>query len=540
MGEDGAVTQPSGDGTPNGTPDAQAGRTAGLPAGLSAGGAAGPIADHGPDADRGAGLLGLRSGLRELFAAPATPLGRAAEPGRPGYQADGADPGAPSAMVVAPGPEELRKRRISGRRRWYAGSLFALSFLVIAMVQAATSGGSVTSIVAFEALAVVFGVCYVLTPVRVSGGLATAPAGSLSRFAVLALMVAITVPMIVIGGTGVTALWIYVGVAAAIMFPLAWAMVIAVVLAAAMLLTAGLVGDPLPWELALTLVALALWMAGFAGNIRLTIELRETRDELARAAVAAERVRIGRDLHDILGHSLTAIAVKAGLAHRLLERGAPDAAAAAGTEIADVQRLAREALADVRATAAGYRDVSLAGELAVARSVLTAAGIRADLPTAVDDVSPAGRELFGFVVREAVTNIVRHSDARHCSVELTRTSVQITDDGRGSGAGGSRAIGAALAGVTRPGDTARGGGLRGLTERVSAAGGTLVAGPLDGGGFRVTATLPATEPPEDAGKARADVSGPAAPSAVTAGPPADTSAADDPVTARPSLPGSTR
>ena len=115
-------------------------------------------------------------------------------------------------------------------------------------------------------------------------------------------------------------------------------------------------------------------MVGFAGNIRLNIELRRTREQLAVAAVAAERERIGRDLHDILGHSLTAIAVKAGLARRLVERD-PQAAA---IEIGDVERLARDALKDVRATASGYREVTLAAELAVAGAVLRAAGITAD------------------------------------------------------------------------------------------------------------------------------------------------------------------
>jgi two-component system sensor histidine kinase DesK len=398
-----------------------------------------------------------------------------------------------AVSVVAPGPEELRKRRISGRHRWYAGALVGLSFLLIAMIQAATSGGSVASVVAFEVLAVVFGVCYLLLPVRVAGGFAETHGGWWGKVGALAVMVAITVPMIVIGGAGVTGLWIYIGVAAAIMFPLAWSVAIAVGLAVAMLILAAGAGGSLPWQLALTLVALTLWMAGFAGNIRLTIELRETRDELARAAVAAERARIGRDLHDILGHSLTAIAVKAGLARRLLDRsrdGAAGDTASAATEIGDVERLAREALSDVRATAAGYRDVSLAGELAVARSVLTAAGIHAELPTAVDDVQPSGREVFGFVVREAVTNVLRHSGASRCNIELTRASVQITDDGRGPARGGARVMGADLPGVARSDGDVRGGGLRGLAERVQATGGTLTAGPLAGGGFRVLATVP--------------------------------------------------
>jgi two-component system sensor histidine kinase DesK len=379
---------------------------------------------------------------------------------------------------VAAGPEELRKRRISGLHRWYAGALVGLIFLVVSMVQVATSGGSLGSIVAFEVLAVCFGAVYLFAPVRVAGGTAFtgAAGGAAGKAGTLGLMLAITVPMIMLGGVGVTALWIYVGVVAAIMFRLPVALGLSVVLACAMLLVWGLAGEGLPWELALTLVALSLWMAGFAGNIRLTVELRATREELARAAVAAERARIGRDLHDILGHSLTAIAVKAGLARRLAERDASAASSQIApqivSEIADIERLAREALADVRSTAAGIRDVSLAAELAVARSVLAAAGIQAELPTAVDDVSPAGRDVFGYVVREAVTNVVRHSGARRCVIELSPTSVEVSDDGSGG----------------RSADES-GTGLRGLAERLAAVGGTLSVGPRHGGGFRVRADL---------------------------------------------------
>lgn len=98
-----------------------------------------------------------------------------------------------------------------------------------------------------------------------------------TKLIALATMVLITVPMIIIGGAGVSALWIYVGVVAAMMLPLRWALVIATALAAAMLVLNGLSGAGLPWELALALVALALWMAGFVGNIRLNVELRATR-----------------------------------------------------------------------------------------------------------------------------------------------------------------------------------------------------------------------------------------------------------------------
>lgn len=424
-------------------------------------------------------LAGIRSGLHDLLGAspsapdcptrPATEW--AAEPGCLDRSLDSA--GDAACEPAQCGPEEIRKRRRSGRQRWYGGSLVGLIYLAIAMGQAATSGGSVGGIVLFEAMAVCFAAVYVLAPIRVAGGSAftAVGGGAAAKFGVLLLMLTLTVPMIAVGGVGVSGIWIYIGVVAAILFRLPVALAISVTLAVGLLVVWDVAGEGLPWELAVTMVALSLWMAGFAGNIRLTIELRATREELARAAVAAERARIGRDLHDILGHSLTAIAVKAGLARRLASRDME----AATQEIADVQRLAREALADVRATAAGYRDVSLAAELAVARSVLQAAGIRAELPTAVDNVSPAGREIFGYVVREAVTNVVRHSGASGCVIELSPVSVEIRDDGPSRTAHGDH-----------------GAGLRGLSERLATVGGTLTAGPLGGGGFLVRADLGAS------------------------------------------------
>ena len=158
--------------------------------------------------------------------------------------------------------------------------------------------------------------------------------------------------------------------------------------------------------------------------------LAEARAELASLAAEQERFRIARDLHDLLGHSLTTITVKAGLAARI---GQADHARAI-QEMTEVEALARQALAEVRAAVASYREVTLAGELATGRQLLRAAGITADLPRAVDDVDPAHQELFGWVVREGLTNIVRHSRARSCAVRLSPSSIEITDDGMGSSA----------------------------------------------------------------------------------------------------------
>jgi two-component system, NarL family, sensor histidine kinase DesK len=195
---------------------------------------------------------------------------------------------------------------------------------------------------------------------------------------------------------------------------------------------------------------LAMW--GVVRLVQRNGELAAAREEITRLAVEDERNRFARDLHDILGHSLTVVAVKAELAGRLV-RLDPDRAE---SEIAEVEQLARQALADTRSAVAGYRDVTLASELANARSALGAAGIDAELPVAIDEVPAARRELFGWVVREGVTNVVRHSGASRCRVRIGPSTVEIVDNGTGDGA-----------------TLADGHGLRGLRERAEAAGGSL-------------------------------------------------------------------
>lgn len=196
--------------------------------------------------------------------------------------------------------------------------------------------------------------------------------------------------------------------------------------------------------------------------------LAEARAEVGRLAAENERMRIARDLHDLLGHSLTTITVKAGLARRL---GAVDPARAV-EQITEVEELSRQALADVRATVSSYRDVTLIGELARGRELLRASGVAADLPTATDVVDPARSELLGWAVREGLTNVVRHAHASTCTIRLSPYGVEITDDGVGT---------PALAGN----------GLQGLRERVTAAGGSMDAGPVAPNGWRLQVSLAA-------------------------------------------------
>ena len=223
--------------------------------------------------------------------------------------------------------------------------------------------------------------------------------------------------------------------------------------------------------IAIPVVAVVTFVVVRSG--REALALAEARTELARLAAENERSRIARDLHDLLGHSLTTITVKAGLARRL---GTSDPQRAVG-EIAEVEALSRQALAEVRAAVSSYREVILAGELARGRELLRASGVSADLPTATDVVDPIHHELFGWAVREGLTNVARHAHATRCTVTLTASEVEIRDDGMG-------------------GPASSGNGLAGLRERAAAVGGTVDAGPLDPCGWRLrVAVNAATVPP---------------------------------------------
>ncbi len=215
-------------------------------------------------------------------------------------------------------------------------------------------------------------------------------------------------------------------------------------------------------------------------------QLRLAREEMERAAaVNEERLRIARDLHDLLGHNLSLIALKSELAQRLVD-SAPERAA---NEMRDVEQVARQALKEVRAAVASYRQPTLASELRGAREMLMAAGIayRAEYDAgAIAGLSALVESVLAWTVREGVTNVIRHSGARQCTVLIARDEqsirVEVADDGNAATADHS---------------DNDGNGLRGLAERAAALGGSFAAGPAEGGGFRLVVTLPLVQGAHD-------------------------------------------
>ena len=193
------------------------------------------------------------------------------------------------------------------------------------------------------------------------------------------------------------------------------------------------------------------------------------RHELARLAVADERSRIARDLHDTLGHSLSVIALKSELAGRLVD----DDPARAKAEMADVERVARESLSAVRETIGGYRQPTLAAELAGARSALAAAGIDGRVEPAPEGIPAPVDAVLGWAVREGVTNIVRHARAGSAEIRVELSEAAAGVDIRNDGSRAGAAADDASATPRRAGT-----GLAGLRERVAIFGGVVEAGPV--------------------------------------------------------------
>ncbi|MEV5344384.1 sensor histidine kinase [Streptomyces achromogenes] len=239
---------------------------------------------------------------------------------------------------------------------------------------------------------------------------------------------------------------------------------------------AGVLGTALVTAF-MTVFALLACRCG-AWTLSVLWEAERAREVEARLAVAEERLRFGRDLHDVLGRNLSVISLKSELAVQLARRGRPEAV----EQMIEVQRIAQETQREVRAVVRGYREADLGAELAGAQGVLAAAGIDCEVSAQTGGLPAEVQSALGWVVREAATNVLRHGDANRCRVRLTvregRAVLTVENDGAvaagGSGGGGS--------------------GLAGLRERLAAVGGTLEAGHAgpDRDRFRLVADIPLT------------------------------------------------
>ncbi|MFE2561378.1 sensor histidine kinase [Streptomyces sp. NPDC059352] len=236
-------------------------------------------------------------------------------------------------------------------------------------------------------------------------------------------------------------------------------------------------GEGLGYAIGITLSGGGLAAAcGFsAWLMKIVWELERSRDVQARLAVAEERLRFGRDLHDILGRNLSVIALKSELAVQLARRERPEAV----DQMIEVQRIAQESQREVRDVVRGYREADLRVELEGARGVLDAAGIDCSVDSPGLVLAAEVQAALGWVVRETTTNVLRHGNAQRCAIAVREEEgavlLTVENDGVGSPSG--------------PGG-APGSGLAGLRERLAAVGGTLEAGPGDDGTFRVTARVP--------------------------------------------------
>ena len=337
--------------------------------------------------------------------------------------------------------------------RWgWAMAVVWLGFLFFPLVGVweadVSTAAKATTLAAIVGFAVLYVLGFSIVPER----------RALAVLAAMALCTLATVPVLGVDALGLTP---YLGAFSALQVPApAWKWTTPVTAAVPVL---SLFGGDFP-----AFFFILVWpIIGGCTIVRVLTEA-EIRAGATRSSLAlvAERERVARDVHDVLGHSLTALSVKAELAARLIDVDP----ARARAELESIQATARQALAEVRATVGGLRAGNLEAELAAAPRVLEDAGITTTVTGTVADTDPRHRALLAWVLRESVTNVVRHARARSVVIELGSRGLSVTDDGDGC-------------------TGQEGNGLRGMRERVAGAGGTLEISPGPPG-TRVEVVLP--------------------------------------------------
>lgn len=361
-------------------------------------------------------------------------------------------------------------------RRVWIGRIFMCSWILFAapsVIQVLQSGGLGPVGIAVTVAVLIWGVLWVWFWARALG---------LSQEAQTVGLVAITVVVVALGliappPVGVGGVIVFGFIVAGVAFPLRRAVAVLIGLSILQLVLMNVRQEVLSIQVSSLINSMLVGAVGV--GIRLLWlsynELLAAREEIGRLAVSEERLRFARDLHDILGQSLAMIVLKSELVARNLPA---DTDEAVRQEVYDVVGVARKSLNDVRDAVTGYRKPTLPGEISSARAALRAAGIRFVVTDELGAVPPDKDAVLAWCLREAVTNVVKHSGASRCELRLARqngqASMSVTDDGRGA---------AELVG---------GSGIPGMRERVEIAGGTIqVAGHGEGGGLRLQVTVPA-------------------------------------------------
>ena len=375
------------------------------------------------------------------------------------------------------------------RSAWLAGSVAIglLVFLTGPLAAAAQARQpALDELLLFGAIGGFVGLYLWAIPSDLAGRPDARPARAAVVLTLLAVGVALTEPRL-----DWTVLFIATGTAAGRIRPSRAAATATVIIAALATLVLLAAEAPLidGLESGFEVILTGLVVFSFSQLERTITELRRAQAQAARLAAADERLRIARDVHDLLGHSLSIIALKVELAGRLVERDPRRAA----EELRDVEGVTRGSLRDVREAVAGYRRITLDTELAGARMALSAAGVNVDIGQPAGHLDEETDSLLGWIVREGVTNVVRHSGGTHCAIRVATAGrevrLEVVDDGR-------------------PDDPHRraapnrvGSGLSGIRERVEAIGGRMEAGPLEGRGFRLAAYVPISVGDGDGGGA---------------------------------------
>jgi len=349
------------------------------------------------------------------------------------------------------------------------------------------AGLSQTQTLAFLASLAIFAAPFVWLMVRYSCPAAgLSPRGLRVRLVLLAVLTALASYVEIVYGSGIPWRFMYVVVACVVTLPTrlaVWAVMASTAFAVAFYgARSGWGTVAANWANLVPFATNGIGMIVVGRLVVMVRELDEARKEIARLAVSEERLRFARDLHDLLGHSLSSIALKSELADRLLADD-PERPGAA-KEVRDIQAIARGALKEVREAVSGYRQPTLGEELAGAKELLEAAGIECRIEDGAGPLPKLAEAVLAWTVREGVTNVIRHSRARRCDIRLAREDAtvhaEVVDDGRGPSP--ARGIEDGSAG---------GSGLSGLAERVAGfSGAAFEAGPRPEGGFGMSVVLP--------------------------------------------------